>query len=419
MKFAQDVQKWYGSGRMAVTNGERRRTAGAGRLVELVRTGAADTRVALTRESGLARATVNDRLDLLLDAGLLAHNGNAASTGGRRAASYAFNEASGVVYVAALGASAAALAICDLGANVLADEHHPIDIAAGPEVNLGLVRERLPALLAAAGRSADDVVAVTVGVPGPVQSSPPRVVSPPIMTGWDDLVIPDALDLPLQVPVLVGNDVNLMALGEHRARFSSTEHILVVKVGTGVGSGIIVARNLHQGAEGAAGDIGHIPVPGVEEQCVCGRTGCVEAKAGGWAIARDLRALGHGVSKSQDVIAMIRARHPDAMRLVNDGARLLGIAIADAVNVLNPSKVVLGGEIAVAHEDLLGHVREVVYTRSLPLATRSLEIVVSDLGNRAGVLGGAYLAIEHRLDPDALDHELDLRLSAGALTAWA
>jgi predicted NBD/HSP70 family sugar kinase len=397
----------------------RRHTAGAGRLLELVRTGAADTRLALTRESGLARATVNDRLDLLLDAGLVHTNGSAASTGGRRAASFAFNEASGVVYVADLGASHAALAVCDLGAKVLVHERHEIDIAAGPEVNLALVRDRLPDVLAAAGRTEDDLVAVTVGVPGPVQSVPPRVVAPPIMTGWDDVVVPDALALELPVPVLVGNDVNLMALGEHRARFAGQEHILVVKVGTGVGSGIIVARQLHQGAEGAAGDIGHIPVPGVDEQCVCGRTGCVEAKASGWAIARDLRALGHDVPSSREVVAMIQAREPDALRLVNEGARLLGTAIADAVNVLNPSTVVLGGDIANAHDQLLAHVREVVYTRSLPLATRRLEIVASQLGDRAGVLGGAYLAIEHRLRPEAFDRELERRLEAGRLTAWS
>jgi predicted NBD/HSP70 family sugar kinase len=403
---------------MAV-NGDRRRTAGAGRLLELVRTGAADTRVSLTRESGLARATVNDRLDLLLDAGLLSPNGNAASTGGRRAASFAFNESSGVVYVADLGATGAGLAICDLGADVLAYEDHAIDIAAGPDVNLALVRDRLPALLAETGHTEADVVAVTVGVPGPVQSSPARVVSPPIMTGWDGVVVPDALALELPVPVLVGNDVNLMALGEHRACFPQDEHIIVVKVGTGVGSGIIVAGNLHQGAEGAAGDIGHIPVPGVAEQCMCGRIGCVEAKAGGWAIARDLRALGHDVQSSHDLIEAIRAREPDAMRLVNEGARLLGIAIADAVNVLNPSTVVLGGDIATTHEGVLGHVREVVYTRSLALATRSLNIVVSALGDRSGILGGAYLAIEHRLDPDAVDRELDRRIAAGAaLNAW-
>lgn len=397
----------------------RRHTAGAGRLLELVRTGAADTRLALTRESGLARATVNDRLELLVETGLIHTNGSAASTGGRRAASFAFNEGSGVVYVADLGASSAGMAICDLGANVLAHERHEIDIAAGPEPNLALVRDRLAPLLAAAGRTEGDLVAVTIGVPGPVQSSPPRVVAPPIMTGWDEVVVPDALALVLPVPVLVGNDVNLLALGEHRARYADQDHILVVKVGTGVGSGIIVARQLHQGAEGAAGDIGHIPVPGIEEQCVCGRTGCVEAKAGGWAIARDLRALGHDVPSSREVVAMIRAREPDALRLVNEGARLLGTAIADAVNVLNPSTVVLGGDIANAHEQLLAHVREVVYTRSLPLATRRLEIVTSQLGDRAGILGGAYLAIEHRLRPDALDDELDRRLGSGELAAWA
>ena len=210
-----------------------------------------------------------------------------------------------------------------------------------------------------------------------------------------------------------------MALGEHRASYADQQHILVVKVGTGVGSGIIVACNLHQGAEGAAGAIGHIPVPGIDEQCVCGRIGCVEAKAGGWAIARDLRALGHDVERSRDVVAMIRAREPDALRLVNEGARLLGTAIADAVNVLNPSKVVLGGDIANAHEQLLAHVREVVYTRSLPLATRRLEIVNSQLGDRAGILGGAHLAIEHRLRPETLDHELERRIASGALGAWA
>jgi predicted NBD/HSP70 family sugar kinase len=402
-------------------NGERRRkTGGAGRLLELVRTGAADTRVTLTRESGLARATVNDRLDLLLEAGLIAANGSAASTGGRRAASFAFNQASGVVYVADMGARGARLAVCDLGANIVADERHEIDIATGPDVNLALVRDRMPALLAAAGRTEADVVAVTVGVPGPVQASPPRVVSPPIMTGWDGVVITDALALPLDVPVLVAKDTNLMALGEHRARYRDQEHILAVKVGTGIGSGIICAGALHRGAAGAAGDIGHIPVPGVDEQCVCGRTGCVEAKAGGWALARDLKALGHDVESSRDVVEMIKARHPDAMRLVNEGAKVLGIAIADEVNVVNPSTVVLGGEIATAHEHLLAHVREVVYTRSLPLATRALDIVVSELGNRAGVLGGAYLAIEHRLEPDALDRELDRRIGAGGpLNAWA
>jgi predicted NBD/HSP70 family sugar kinase len=397
-----------------------RPTAGAGRLLELARTGRAVTRLGLTRESGLARATVNSRLELLLEAGLLVADGNAASTGGRRAASFGFNAATGIVLVADLGAGAARLAACDLGARVLADERHAIEISAGPEPSLALVRERLPAVLAGAGRTPQEVIAVTVGVPGPVQVATGRVVVPPIMVGWDEVDIPGALRLPFDAPVLVDKDVNLMALGEHRQERPGEEHVLVVKVGTGVGSGIIAAGRLHRGAEGAAGDIGHIVVPGVDDLCKCGKRGCVEARAGGWALARDLRALGHDVTTSRDVVGLIRARDPDAMRLLAEAGKVLGVAIADAVSFFNPSTVVLGGQIAIAHEQLLAHVREVVYARALPLATRSLRIVLSHLGERAGVIGGAYRGIEHRLEPEALDRELERRLRRGGpLDAWA
>jgi predicted NBD/HSP70 family sugar kinase len=405
---------------MAAVGARSRPTSGAGRLLELIRTGGATTRLGLTRESGLARATVNDRLDLLLEAGLILEGGNAASTGGRRAAAFAFNHATGVVLVAELGAGEARFAACDLGANVLALERHVIDIRRGPEPTLALVRERLPSVLAEAGRPASDVVAVTVGVPGPVQVSTGTVLVPPIMTGWHGVDIPTALRLPLAAPVLADNDVNLMALGEHRAVLAHEEHILLVKVGTGVGSGIISAGHLHRGAQGAAGDIGHVPVAGVDEQCVCGRRGCVEAKAGGWALARDLRALGHDVEASSDVVALIHARDPDAMRLLGAAGKIIGVAVADTVSVLNPSTVVVGGDVANAHEDLLAHVREVVYTRALPLVTRSLRIVPSELRERAGVIGGAYRAIEHRLEPSALDSELERRLEGdAALDAWS
>ena len=405
---------------MSTAGARRRPTSGAGRLLELIRTGQAGTRLGLTRESGLARATVNDRLELLLAARLIRGNGNAASTGGRRPASYAFDRAVGVVLVAELGSSEARLAACDLGASVLALERHVIDIRRGPEPTLALVRERLPAVLAETGRSASDVVGVTVGVPGPVRVSTGTVLVPPIMTGWHGVDIPTALRLPMAAPILADNDVNLMALGEHRVILAAEEHILLVKVGTGVGSGIISAGHLHRGAQGAAGDIGHIPVAGVDEPCVCGRRGCVEAKAGGWALARDLRALGHDVETSADVLGLIHAREPDAMRLLAEAGKILGVAVADTVSVLNPSTVVIGGDIAGAHEDLLAHVREVVYTRALPLVTRSLRIVPSELRERAGVVGGAYRAIEHRLHPAALDRELERRLDGDApLHAWS
>lgn len=405
---------------MAHGNGHRARlTTGAGRVLELVRTGRADTRLALTEESGLARATVSDRVDMLVRAGLLLQDGSAASTGGRRAASYAFNADAGVVLVADLGASAARFAACDLSARVLADERHPLDLAAGPDPTLELVRARLAAVLEASGRAPEDVVAITMGVPGPVEVGTGRVVAPPIMPGWDGLDVPSALHLPYEAPVLLDNDVNLMALGEHRSVLADEQHLLVVKVGTGVGSGIIANGMVHRGAQGAAGDIGHIRGHGRDELCRCGMRGCVEASAGGWALARDLRALGRDVRDSADAVALVAARDPDALRLLSEAGSVLGTAIADAVSFFNPSTVVLGGDLAHAHELLLGRVREVVYAASLPLATRSLRIDLSELGERSGVIGGAHRAIEHRLAPAAIDRELEARLSAPApVAAW-
>jgi predicted NBD/HSP70 family sugar kinase len=397
-------------------------TTGAGELLALVRSGQAATRLDLTRLSGFARSTVTDRLEQLLSAGLLLATGPAASTGGRRPSSFAFNHEAGVVLVAALGASSAQIACCDLAANVLADERHAIDIAAGPEQILPLVAERLSVVLDLAGRADDDVRGVAIGVPGPVDFAARRVVSPPIMTGWDGVDIPGMIDLPYPGPVLIEKDANLMALGEHRARLRDESTVLFVKVGTGVGSGIIVAGELHRGSEGAAGDIGHIRGPGLNEICRCGRRGCIEATVGGWALARDLQARGRETKACADVVKLLRARDPEAIELVRSVGPVLGGAIAEGVSFLNPSTVVLGGDVADAEHELLSAIQEVVYSRSLPLATRHLRIRRSELGERAGVIGGAHLVIEHVFAPDAVDRGLESKAAyrqptPGAATA--
>lgn len=381
-------------------------TAGAGQLLALVRTGRATTRLGLTEATGFSRATIAQRLDLLVDAGLLLPAGAEASTGGRRPTAFAFDTGAGVVLVADLGATSARVACCDLGAEVLADERHEIDIAAGPDAVLPLVAERLEAVLAAAGRRAEEVRGVAVGVPGPVEVAAGRVVSPPIMTGWDGLDIRPRLAR-YPGPVLVDNDVNLMALGEHRTCLADEQHVLFVKVGTGVGSGIIASGQLHRGAEGAAGDIGHIRGPGLDAICRCGMRGCVEAVAGGWALARDLQALGRDVAGTRQVVELVRARDPEALRLLIEASRVVGAAIADAVSFFNPATVVLGGDLALADERLLAGVREVVYARSLPLATRRLRVRRSELGEHAGVRGGAHLVIEHVFAPERVDRALD------------
>ena len=289
---------------------------------------------------------------------------------------------------------------------MLVEGAEDIAIAEGPEAVLSWLETWLDALLDEVGRTHDDVVGVGVGVPGPVEFATGTPVAPPIMPGWDGYRVADRLAEHFDAPTLVDNDVNIMALGEHWKAWRAYDHLLYVKVGTGIGCGIITDGRIHRGAQGAAGDIGHIHVPGNEEICRCGNRGCLEAVAGGGAMATRLRGDGIEAQNSRDVVRHVRDGRPEAMQLVRQAGRELGEVLAASVNFFNPGVIVIGGDIAHADEHLLAGVREVVYQRAVPLGTRSLRIVRSALDDRAGVIGAAVMVIEHVLAPDAIDRRL-------------
>jgi predicted NBD/HSP70 family sugar kinase len=375
-------------------------------MLQLIREGDGTTRAELSALTGLARSTIAQRIEQLRGQGLLRELGESDSTGGRPPMMLAFNEDAGVTLAADLGATHSRLAVTNLGGTVLAEEGGEMPIATGPEQVLDWVDERFHALLREIGRADDDVRGIGIGVPGPVEHATGRPRNPPIMPGWDGYPIPERFADRYRVPVLVDNDVNIMALGEHWTHWRQVDHLLFVKVATGIGCGVVVDGRIHRGAEGAAGDIGHIrvAVEGAEAiTCSCGNVGCLEALAGGSAMARRLTADGLEAENSRAVVDLARAGEPAAVRLVRDSGRLIGEVLAASVNLYNPSVIVIGGDVAQAHEQLLAGVREVVYQRSLPLATRHLRIVRSQLADRAGVIGAAVMVIEHVLSPAAID----------------
>jgi predicted NBD/HSP70 family sugar kinase len=386
---------------------------GAGSVLRLIRDGEAVTRADLARRTGLARSTVAQRVDALLAHELVYEAGGSASTGGRPPTVLAFNHLAGVVLVADLGATHSRLAVSDLAGAPLAEVALDMDIGAGPEAVLGWVDERFGELLREVGRKAAEVRGIGIGVPGPVAFATGQPVNPPIMPGWDGFSLPRWFASRYDAPVLVDNDVNIMALGEHWSIWRDTEHLLFIKVGTGIGCGIVAGRAIHRGAQGAAGDIGHIRVPGNEDVlCRCGNVGCLEAIAGGRALADRLRETGVEARHSRDVVRLVRAGEPRAIRLVREAGRSLGQVLAGSVNFFNPAVIVLGGDLGEAHEQLLAGVREVIFERSLPLATRDLRTEPSRLGDRAGVVGAAIMVIEHVLAPDVVDRAVQSTIAA-------
>jgi predicted NBD/HSP70 family sugar kinase len=377
-----------------------------GELLSLIRAGTAVTRADLARHTGLARSTVAQRVDALLTSGLVLEAGGTPSTGGRPATMLAFNHEAGVVLVADLGATHARVAVTDLAGAPLAERAGDLDIARGPDDVLTWVSARFHELLEQSGHAATDVRGIGIGVPGPVEFDTGRPVNPPIMPGWDGFDIPGWFADRYGAPVLVDNDVNIMARGEHWVHWRGTPHLLLVKVGTGIGCGIVADGHIHRGARGAAGDIGHIRATGEHVVCACGNIGCLEAVAGGHALAMRLAASGVDASNSRDVVRLVHEGNVHATQMVRAAGRTLGEVLAGTVNFFNPAVIVIGGDIAEAHAQLLAGVREGIFSRSLPLATRDLRIVQCRLGDRAGVTGAAITAIEQVLSPAAVDQTL-------------
>ncbi|GAA3206311.1 ROK family transcriptional regulator [Nonomuraea roseoviolacea] len=372
-----------------------------GDVLTLISAGSATTRSDLARLTGLARSTVSQRVDALIESGLVEETESGESTGGRPPRQLRLHTDGHAFAGVDVGATHCRVALMDISGEVLAECEDPLLVTEGPETVLAHVDRRLDLLLAQAGRPRSALRALGMGVPGPVEFATGRPNNPPIMPGWNDYPIPEHF---ADCVVLVDNDVNVMALGEHRNAFPGTSHLLFVKVGTGIGCGIVAEGRLHRGAQGSAGDIGHIRVSGHDDAgCRCGNSACLEAVAGGAALARRLTDLGVPAATGADVVALVLAGDTLALRLVREAGRHIGEVLAGLVNFFNPEVIVIGGVLSRVHEHLLAGIRETIYRRSLPLATHHLSIVPSRTGEDAAALGAGLLAIEHYLSPDNIN----------------
>ncbi|MCT9820861.1 ROK family transcriptional regulator [Microbacterium sp. W1N] len=379
-------------------------TPGAGEIFQILRDGTARTKAELAAITGLARSTVSTRVDALLAAELVAPAGEAASTGGRPPARIAFNPRAGVILAIDLGATHATVAVADLAGHLLATRTRTQDIAEGPEVVLDAVIAEGLSLLESADGGADRLVGIGIGVPGPVEHETGRPTNPPIMPGWDRFDIPGHVQRLCDVPVLVDNDVNILALGEQALSWPAVDDLVFVKVSTGIGSGIISGGALQRGAQGSAGDMGHVQVPYSRDSPRPPEDERdLEAVASGTAIAAELRAQGIDAAGSTEVVELVRAGNAAAIAATRQAGREVGEVLATVVNLLNPSIIVIGGSISRAGEHLLAGVREVVYRRSIPLATQHLGIVQSRAGSTAGVLGAAIMVTQLVLSPAAVE----------------
>jgi glucokinase-like ROK family protein len=381
-------------------------TVGQGKLLRLLRDEGPKSRAELGELAGMARSKLEAELIRLKQVGLIQEGGKAASRGGRRST---LVELSSFLHVGGidLGATSIRVAVMNAELQVKAHVEEPMEIRRGPEPVLGRASELIEKLARDLGVQ---LSGIGVGVPGPVRFGDGMPVSPPIMPGWHEYPVRDLLARRFGCPVLVDNDVNVMAVGEHWGGVAkSVDNYLFVKIGTGIGCGIMIRGQVYRGIDGCAGDIGHINVDPDGPVCACGNSGCLEAMFGGAALIRDAlaaarsgaspplaeRLAGKQAITPEDVGQRAAEGDPVAIGLIRDGGRRVGLVLAGLVSFFNPSMIVIGGGLAGLGHLLLAEIRGVVYRRSLPLATGNLPIVLSELGPSAGAVGAAVMISDH------------------------
>jgi glucokinase-like ROK family protein len=375
------------------------------------------SRADLADKMGLTRAAVSLIVNDLLDTGVIQEAEIRSVPSGRPPVTLEINPKLGLVGAIDMGASHMSLAVADFTARILQEFEVPLDIKKGPKDCLAEASQQLLNLLESQGLSISNISAVGVGVPGPVITEAGMVVAPPIMPGWDRYPIRATLEKKWNCPVTLNNDAELGALGEWAYGAGRGEkNIAYIKVGSGIGAGLILNQQIYGGTRGAAGEIGHLTIDENGPLCNCGNHGCLEAFASGHAIAQQgqllvqsgkrtlLSDLGSEKITAQEVAEAARRGDLHAQEILRRSGTFIGIAIAGLINLFNPSIVIIGGGVAQVGDLLTAPIRQAVRERAMRASEQSVRITTAMLGRRSLLMGATVQAINVAIH-DAADRK--------------
>jgi glucokinase-like ROK family protein len=386
--------------------------------VDLIRfAGKGLSRTDLAEEMGLTKAAVTIIVNDLISYGLIIETESRTTSSGRPPVVLEINPSHGLVAAIDMGALHLSVALGDFSARILEEVEVPFRIDNGPEVCLKKSDTILRELLEKRGFTPSDLLGIGLGVPGPVIAEQGMVMAPPIMPGWDRFPIRTRLESQWKTAITLNNDAELGALGEWAYGAGRGEkNLAFIKVGSGIGAGLIINQQIYGGTTGSAGEIGHLTVDENGPLCNCGNHGCLEAFAGGHAIAsqaRKLVASGKRTLLSEKSIDSITAhdvaeaaRRGDlpAQEILKRSGTYIGIAIAGLINLINPSTVIIGGGVAQVGDLLTAPIRQAVRQRSLRASEHGVKITTAMLGRRSSLIGALVQAINIAIH-ESMEHK--------------
>lgn len=388
--------------------------------VDLIRFSAGGlSRTELAERLGLTRAALSLIVNDLLESGVVQEASVRSAPAGRPPVTLEINPDKGIVGAIDMGATHMNVAIADFAARILQEAEFPFNIKNGPEKCLAEAERVLSTLLTAQALTLRDLSAVGVGVPGPVSVEEGMVIAPPIMPGWDRYPIRATLEAKWDCPVTINNDAELGALGEWAYGAGRGEkNLAYIKVGSGIGAGLILNQQIYGGTTGAAGEIGHLTIDENGPLCNCGNHGCLEAFAGGHAVTEQAKALVRSGKRTLlseippekitvfEVSEAARRGDLHAQEILRRAGNFIGIAIAGLINLFNPGTVIIGGGVSQAGDILTAPIRDAVRDRALRASEQNVRITTGMLGHRSLLIGAIVQAINVAIH-NAVDRKND------------
>jgi predicted NBD/HSP70 family sugar kinase/biotin operon repressor len=372
-------------------------------VIQALRRHGVISRAQIARITGLSRSTVSSLVTDLQAAGLIVEReGDAQQHGsqvGRPPVLIALSPSAGAAVGIDFGHSHIAVAVGDLAHTVLAERWQQIDVDHHAVEGLDTAAQMVDAALAEAGLDRDRVIGVGMGLPGPISTAEQTVGSTSILPGWVGVRAAREMERRLGMPVSVENDANLGALAEHVwGAGRGVQDVAYIKASSGIGAGLILGGRLHRGFGGTAGEIGHTQFREDGAICRCGNRGCLETVARADAIVNSV-ATGRGLPLTiAQVIDLAHAGDAPAQRVIADAGRAIGVGVANLCNLLNPQRVIVGGELAPAGDVLLAPLLDSLNRYAIPTAASEVDVRAGELGQRAEVMGALALVLSQPVD---------------------
>ena len=380
-------------------------------------------RVKIAQRTGLSRTAVSSIIDALLQEGFVREGEllNAAPMGGRRAIPVHFNADIGRIIGVDVGRSHLAMLITDLATGIIAQRSGPFDMDRGPAYCLPQLIREVQSFVEDTGVDWHQVVGIGLGIPGPLDTQLHKLSAPPGLPEWDGVDVWQTLQRAFNIPLYLDNDANLGALGESRyGAGRNSAYLAYIKIGTGIGAGLILNGRIYRGNGGSAGELGHVTIDENGPLCNCGNRGCLETLAGARAIVEEARRdisladatetvnlkgsnsafaelpvfPGNAPVDITDVIQAAQNGNAASLAALEHAGERIGVALAGLINLFNPSTIVIGGGVARAGELFFAPIRRAASSRSLPAAWKGTRILPAEMDTTGVALGAVSLVID-------------------------